>query len=49
MIANWPGDVTHATTSESLIYTQGAVTVDAGVQAPVSPYYGVNFRVIRPK
>ncbi len=47
IISNWPG-AANATTSESLIYTQGAVTLDAGVQAPVSPYYGINFRVIRP-
>jgi hypothetical protein len=43
----------NSTTDESLIFTEGVVQLtgaapDAGL-GPVSPYYGVNFRVIRPK
>jgi hypothetical protein len=44
-LINWPAN---ATTSESLLYTQGAVDLDAGVEGPISPYYGLNVRVIRP-
>ena len=49
IIVNWPGDATLATTSEQLLYTNGNVSLggDAG-EGPPSPYYGVNFRVVRP-
>ncbi len=50
MLVNWPQAQT-ATTDESLFFTDGVVSltgVDAGT-GPLSPYYGVNIRVIRPK
>jgi hypothetical protein len=46
ILANWP---INSTISESLLYTAGAVDIDGGQQGPVSPYYGLNIRVIRPK
>jgi hypothetical protein len=51
MLAYWPGDPTTAATDMSLVYTQPALSLgnDAGQQGPVSPYYGVNVRIIRPK
>jgi endonuclease/exonuclease/phosphatase family metal-dependent hydrolase len=48
MLVNWPAN---STTDESLFFTNGEVTLmgaDAGT-GPLSPYYGVNIRVIRPK
>jgi len=50
ILAFWPGDPTTAATDMSLLYTQGALALgnDAG-EGPISPYYGVNVRVIRPK
>ncbi|HEX3343537.1 MAG TPA: hypothetical protein VHS09_03145 [Polyangiaceae bacterium] len=50
MLVDWPGDVTHATTSEQLLYTTGVVNLggDGGL-GPPSPYYGLNFRVLRPR
>ena len=48
MLVNWPQAKT-ATIDESLLYTQGVTSLggDAG-QGPLSPYFGVNFKVIRP-
>jgi hypothetical protein len=49
-LVNWPG-AANATTDESLLYTENTLplgTADAGT-GPISPYYGVNVRVIRPK
>ena len=49
MLVNWPQAST-ATTDESLLFTQGVLPLggDAGL-GPISPYYGVNVTVIRPK
>lgn len=48
-LVNWPSDqVQAATIDESLIFNQGVLNLDAGVTAPLSPYYGVNITVIRP-
>jgi hypothetical protein len=49
ILVNWPQPTT-ATTDESLIFSQNVIPLpgpDAG-EGPLSPYYGVNFRVIRP-
>jgi hypothetical protein len=50
MLVNWPGNASTATIDESLLYTQSTITLpgDAGL-GPVSPYYGLNVRVIRPR
>jgi hypothetical protein len=52
-LVNWPvgssGTAADAVKSEQLIFTQNAFPVgDGGQQGPVSPYYGLNFTVIRP-
>jgi hypothetical protein len=50
IIVSWPQPTT-ATTDESIIFNQNVLPLpgaDAG-EGPLSPYYGVNFRVIRPK
>lgn len=49
-LVNWTGDATQATTDESLLFTQNTVPIggDAGL-GPVSPYYGLNIRVLRPQ
>jgi hypothetical protein len=49
IIVNWPQSTT-ATTDESIIFNADVLPLpgaDAG-EGPLSPYYGVNFRVIRP-
>jgi hypothetical protein len=49
ILANWPGDPTAAATDESLQFTGDVLQLDddAGL-GPISPYYGVNIRVLRP-
>ena len=49
ILANWPGDPTTAATDESLQFTEGVLQLDndAGL-GPISPYYGVNIRLLRP-
>ncbi len=45
---NWPSP-TGAVTDEALLYTDGtAITLPDGGTAPLSPYYGLNIKVIRP-
>jgi hypothetical protein len=49
ILVNWPQPTT-ATTDESIIFNQNVLPLpgpDAG-EGPLSPYYGVNLRVIRP-
>jgi hypothetical protein len=49
ILVSWPQAMT-ATTDESIIFNQDVLSLpgaDAG-EGPLSPYYGVNFRVIRP-
>jgi hypothetical protein len=49
-LVSWTGDPTQATTDESLLFAQNTVPLggDAGL-GPVSPYYGLNIRVLRPQ
>jgi hypothetical protein len=48
-LVNWPK--MNPITNESLIYTQGVLSYenDGALNAPVSPYFGLNFGIVRPK
>jgi hypothetical protein len=48
MLVNWPAN---ATLSEQLLFTKGVTSfgAEAGALAPISPYYGVNVVLARPK
>lgn len=48
---NWPGGSGNPLVDEQLIFTQNVIAIgDAGgaANAPISPYYGLNFHVLRP-
>jgi hypothetical protein len=47
---NWPATMGNPLNSETLIFTQNAIAVPPSttLNAPISPYYGVNIQVLRP-